>query len=363
MLEHPSTSPPLRFVRCEAGNQRFALDTVWVRSIQRVDRLRPNPAELDARDQPMGWVEGPPGEIPVYRLATLLGLPAQSNGRHRRVLVLQPVAGTPAAGEPWALQVDRISQVIVALADRVTTLPPVLAQPGNRFFQGVVRLGETLILLLAPDRVHPQAGWPALDPELTPPGPPFAGPAGARPAGARARAGAVGAAARPGRGRMLLFTSRPPAPGSRPVVYGLSITQVPEVLVPGTIVPVPGAPPYVRGLINWRHHPVPLIDLDARLGLPGDRLPPVRGPQRVLLARDGNLLGGLLVRPSIDAIRLPVENRPSDQPPAPARARDLVRAVFELADATLIVPDIRAVLLGAGAAGVAPRPGAEATGE
>jgi purine-binding chemotaxis protein CheW len=51
-------------------------------------------------------------------------------------------------------------------------------------------------------------------------------------------------------------------------VYGINVMQVQEVLRVTEIAPVPGAPPYVLGIINLRGNVVTVIDTRGRFGLP-----------------------------------------------------------------------------------------------
>lgn len=75
------------------------------------------------------------------------------------------------------------------------------------------------------------------------------------------------------------------------VRYALPLAEVVEVLPAAAVVPLPGAPEVVEGLLNVRGTPVPVVDLRARTGLPGRTAAPgdhlvacqVRG--RVVAAR------------------------------------------------------------------------------
>jgi purine-binding chemotaxis protein CheW len=50
--------------------------------------------------------------------------------------------------------------------------------------------------------------------------------------------------------------------------YGVNVLLVSEVLKQTEIAPVPGAPPYVLGIINLRGNVVTVVDTRKRLGLP-----------------------------------------------------------------------------------------------
>jgi chemotaxis signal transduction protein len=127
--------------------------------------------------------------------------------------------------------------------------------------------------------------------------------------------------------------------------------------------PVPAAPAFVLGLVNWRDRPVPVIDLANRLGLAGLARSNANGRTRLMIARDkdhvlsvrsseGNALKrgsnqgtlvGFLVRPAIRLLRLPIAHQPSSRPLTLDRV--LTRGMVELEKETLVIPDLRGILL------------------
>jgi purine-binding chemotaxis protein CheW len=64
--------------------------------------------------------------------------------------------------------------------------------------------------------------------------------------------------------------------------YALSMESVREVERLGRVTPVPGAPPFIRGLVNLRGEILPLIDLAALIGKK-----PARSAQRLIVAQAG----------------------------------------------------------------------------
>lgn len=67
-----------------------------------------------------------------------------------------------------------------------------------------------------------------------------------------------------------------PAPGALDVLVvalddrriAFALADVVEVLPAAEVTPLPAAPPVVRGLLNLRGEPLPVLDLRARVGLP-----------------------------------------------------------------------------------------------
>jgi chemotaxis signal transduction protein len=367
MADQTKTTGILRFIRCGSADESYGLDMSWVRSIQRTDRFRRNPAAREESSAPVGWLPGNEGDIPVFSLARRLGRSSDGDSALQRIVVLYPAEEEK---QTWALLVDRVSQVISIPAERAVPLPPVVVNPAADYFQGVIRLGDELILFLSPERLHPewqstrlsgsnfhaqsgqQSAYERLD----------YGPAGATldlpslqplrsiPSEASGPTSQVG-----GRGQLMLFSTARLPSGERPVSFGLSISQVPEILVPLPLVPVPEAPAFVLGLVNWRDRPVPVLDLDARLGLAPKADRPGDGQARLIITRDkgcapvrseegdrGRVLGGFIIQPAVRTMRLPIAHQPCQ------RSLDLdqrlTRGVVELENETLVIPDVRSIL-------------------
>jgi chemotaxis signal transduction protein len=133
------------------------------------------------------------------------------------------------------------------------------------------------------------------------------------------------------------------------------------------LIPVPAAPDYVLGLINWRNRPIPLIDLALRLKMTSKGTGSANGTARLLVVRDKvdgfappdpargtsgedsrkkglgqAALAGLLIRPVIQLVRLPTEHqRCVRELPLDPR---MIRAAVELESETVVVPDIGEIL-------------------
>jgi purine-binding chemotaxis protein CheW len=82
--------------------------------------------------------------------------------------------------------------------------------------------------------------------------------------------------------------------------YAITVERVREVVKADRITRVPGAPPYVRGIINLRGRVVPVIDLRQRLGLGAVTLE----RPRIMVVEDGPALVGMLVDRASEVLRL-----------------------------------------------------------
>jgi purine-binding chemotaxis protein CheW len=83
--------------------------------------------------------------------------------------------------------------------------------------------------------------------------------------------------------------------------YGLPAADVRELLRAVAVVPLPGAPPIVEGVINVRGRIVPVLDVRARLRLPPK---PVEPADHLIVARAGGRLVALRVDHATDLVRL-----------------------------------------------------------
>ena len=119
------------------------------------------------------------------------------------------------------------------------------------------------------------------------------------------------------------------------VVYGCDIGDAQEILPLRPASRLPGAPPYVRGLINVRGTIVTLLDVGARL-VPG-RAPVESGS--ILLIRYRERLVGLAVEEVVDVRELEI-----DASTAGAAGGMITRGVATADGATVVVLDLEALI-------------------
>jgi purine-binding chemotaxis protein CheW len=83
--------------------------------------------------------------------------------------------------------------------------------------------------------------------------------------------------------------------------YGINVMQVQEVLRYSEIAPVPGAPPYVLGIINLRGNVVTVIDTRLRFGLPTSD---TTDQTRIVIIEAENQVVGILVDAASEVVYL-----------------------------------------------------------
>lgn len=123
--------------------------------------------------------------------------------------------------------------------------------------------------------------------------------------------------------------------------YGINVMQVQEVLRYTEIAPVPGAPPYVLGIINLRGNVVTVIDTRHRFGLePGE----VTDNTRIVIIEADKHVVGILV----DSVAEVVYLRQSEIETAPNVGNDdsakFIQGVCHKNDELLILIELDKLL-------------------
>ena len=308
-------SEPLSFLRCRLAEGSVALPLAGVRGLEGIDRLQriPRPGPL------AGWLLGAEDEVPVYDLSVLLGLPPARLGSETTVVVYGRAA---VARGLLVAAVSRVEAGGAALLAR----PRLLDRPDLGAWAGAIAVEGELVPWLDPSPLHP---------DLAP-------------------CGSLRDAAMPGARRPL---PRPPTAPARAIVtfeagstFGLSLSQVVEVVDLGAPVPLPGGPAFLLGLIEWRGRAVPVVDLSAALG--GLPIPPIpsipRGaPRRALIARtlDPTDCIALAASGEIRMRRLPLAGRLVAPPEGEAwQAPSPLLGIAELDGGTVLIPDLEQIL-------------------
>lgn len=121
-------------------------------------------------------------------------------------------------------------------------------------------------------------------------------------------------------------------------VFGCDTTNVHEIIPLHPATRLPGAPRYVRGLINIRGTIVTVLDLAVRLGAADEPAP----NGSILLVRYRDRVVGLSVDEVADVRPLEVER--DDAAAASAAGGGIVRGVASVDDAPVVVLDLDALI-------------------
>ncbi len=123
--------------------------------------------------------------------------------------------------------------------------------------------------------------------------------------------------------------------------YGINVMKVQEVLRVTEIAPVPGAPPFVLGIINLRGNVVTVIDTRSRFGLPSAELD---DSSRIVIIESEKQVVGILV----DAVAEVVELNEDEVDAAPNVGNDessrYIQGVATRENGLLILVDLNKLL-------------------
>jgi purine-binding chemotaxis protein CheW len=122
-------------------------------------------------------------------------------------------------------------------------------------------------------------------------------------------------------------------------LYGSRVTDAQEVIPLRAATRIPGAPPFVRGLINMRGTIVTVLDLGVRF----DSSRPLMDEGSILLVRHGS--SDRRVGIAVDEVMEVRELAIDDGETATAGARSTVaRGVATLEDSTVVILDLDALI-------------------
>ena len=127
----------------------------------------------------------------------------------------------------------------------------------------------------------------------------------------------------------------------RGACYGIDLLKIQEINKLLVLTPVPGAPSYVRGILNLRGQIVTVIDLGYKLGLPETR---VNRKGRNIVVRSAGEHIGLLVEQISEAVKVnvhEVEAPPGNMNGIPG---DFFHGVIKTDDLLIGILDIEKVL-------------------
>ncbi len=332
-------------IRCRAAGESYGIEMRWVRSIEPTEGIYREMGENGR----FGWFPFNQDKIPVYSLAECLKrLPRLHKATidpTQRLILLDDPSGI------WGLLVDNASPISLASHEQSLSIPDLVIDPAQPYFSKIIRLDSELFLLLSPPHLNPNApvaeiAKPAIIPNVT---------NGSTPQ-------TSGNSRKTSLQQLIVFSI--PEFGANTtgltlgssVTLGLSVTQVEEIVDFLPILPIPAAPDFILGLVNWRNQAVPIVDLSVMQASP---LAPAQkamrtqhaleeSDRRLLIVRTVrrttklNALIGILVNSHIRLLRMPLKYEACHTPATFNPA--VVHGTIKLDDDLLIIPNLEAIL-------------------
>ncbi len=296
-------------------NVSYSIDMSRVKGIHGYENFTPSEDESS-----LGSLQKDGRDLPVYSLSGRID-PASSMPRdlsNSRFLIIDDT-------HRWCLVVTEVVGVIRRESDEIYPMPMYAQDQELALLKGVVRERGKWIFYLSVDRIHPDA----------------------KPITFREKNIAVNKQNNlptqrlesSASGKLLFFSTTDFSFDERKLMFGLSITQVPQILESLPIIPIPTSPGYVLGLVDWRERPIPVIDLNLRLGF--ETQSDNSKKKRLLIARStiSDELVGFMVQPNVSVRNLPLPHRPSKH-----LVPSLAKGIYESDTETLLIPDLDEIM-------------------
>jgi purine-binding chemotaxis protein CheW len=123
--------------------------------------------------------------------------------------------------------------------------------------------------------------------------------------------------------------------------YGVEITKVQEIILPGEITRVPRTPDYVKGLINLRSEVIPVVDLRRRFDLPAQES---TDETRIMVVNVRGKTLGMIVDAVSEVLRVSKEQIVPPPPTVGGVGHEYLTGLAKLDDRLLILLNIDHVL-------------------
>jgi len=297
-------------VCCTVGGDQYALRGGDVRQISRGEEMTVTPGAGGR----VGTIDVSGRPVPVFALGRALGqrgtLAAASRGH---------IAVTGASDDAVGWLVDRVVR-LRSTGLSLVPLPPVLGTVAATWFEALVRQNDSLMLLVAPQRLDPGRTSAAQPVSATP-------------------VPRTGAAAGGRNERLVAIFSTPAMPHSEACRFALSARQVAAIVQPFPSIAVPGSGRHVRGVGWWRDAAVTLIDFR-----PADDASAAASRTRWLVVRCSARLGGACVAFPIDTDITLHRAGAGDRQVAESTPPAFASGLFAVGGETVALIDIDALL-------------------
>ncbi len=331
----------LRLALCDVGHDRYLVDFSDVTSIQQSNVI----SRMPTAERPDGGLSTAQGEVPIFSLAQRLG--AAPSGATRQYCL---IVGNAAAR--WGLLVDRVHHADDCDARELVALPGNLQSEWCR--HGLIRadkMPSQETVSESPEQAQTETQSSrlrlvlrvgALHPEFTFRGESHHGNSTHEPLACDAPS-LNGAARRQSVRQLLSFALSDTGLEGRSIRIGLNATQVAEIMTPPELTRLPHANPAILGMVAWRGHAVPVVDLAATLGLTLRRQ---QQQTRLIITRTQDAAApwiGFLSSADIRTDRTDLET--ARQCEDHSARPDALLGAFHLGDSTVLIPDLHRVLL------------------
>ena len=149
--------------------------------------------------------------------------------------------------------------------------------------------------------------------------------------------------------RVLIFSAQTPRVSNRRIYFLFSQHQMEDILMDTAVQSVPLSPSYIEGVAEWHNQVLPVISLEACLGMTSLNSSKTQRLMVVRAIKDDaapKCIYRIMLRivPPIRMLTLPVECSPVRDGWIPEKF--FTKGVYEWEDGFLVVPDMKKILEG-----------------
>lgn len=285
LQEEEHLARELQMVSFQLGTEEYAIDINKVDEIIRIPEITSIP-NVPGHIKGVICLRG--NVLPVIGLRYLFGMEETDFSKRSRILIVKLQDQTETAD--FGIIVDNVNEVISVPRANIESPPGVLANETSNI-EGIGKLnrGSRMILILNPGAI--------LD-----------GAYGFNPSASSG--GTSSDSLQEQEERALLDEQQLVSLRIGDEEYGINIMNVQEIIRLGKITSVPGAPDYVRGVVNLRGNVLPVIEMRARFGLDSIDL---GDSNRIMVVNFNGKSTGLIVDSVSEVLQIP--NKDIEPPP------------------------------------------------
>lgn len=149
--------------------------------------------------------------------------------------------------------------------------------------------------------------------------------------------------------RVLIFSAQTPRVSNRQIYFLFSQHQMEDILMDTAVWPVPFSPSYIEGVAEWRNQVLPVISLEACLGMESLNSPKIQRLMVVRALRNEAAPMGiyrimLRIVPPIRMLTLPIECFPVSDGWIPENF--FAKGVYEWEDGFLVAAHMKNIIDG-----------------
>lgn len=313
---HQESRLVFRFIRCIIAGEVYCVRMSWVRGIRNVNELNIN----SGSSQKIGWLSTETGSCPVMSLNENLNRSSNISNESKKVLMF----GVPCGS--FGILVESVENIFAASTENIFSIPPIICGSTLCYFDEAVYYEKKLILSLSPVSIYTK--FYSNKETLFP----------CKNADNYGHSQVNLSISNNVQKKIVIFSTTV----EQSLLYGLSITQIPQILQLSSVLSLPGSEIYISGIIEWRNIILPVIDLSFCIERKKSN---IETNGRILIVRLTSLpfYTAIIIQSQIIIQSFPIMRDLYEHDHA--LKIDSVHRQFKYKDKMLVVPDIDKIIM------------------